>query len=101
MFDYVQLRRFGIPLNSLPKDSMIANMPASFFRRHPVGSLIGAVLFVILIGINTLLWLNVRRRKAAERQLWDTTLLDGLDPEERWTEDGRCLNPEPPPQVST
>jgi hypothetical protein len=29
----------------------------------------------------------------AERQLWDATLMDGLDPEERWTEDGRCLNP--------
>ena len=30
----------------------------------------------------------------AERQLWDATLMDGLDPDERWTEDGRCLNPE-------
>jgi hypothetical protein len=30
----------------------------------------------------------------AERQLWDATLMDGLDPAERWTEDGRCLNPE-------
>lgn len=31
----------------------------------------------------------------AERQLWDATLMDGLDPDERWTPDGRCLNPEP------
>jgi hypothetical protein len=31
----------------------------------------------------------------AERKLWDATLMDGLDPEERWTEDGRCLEPEP------
>jgi hypothetical protein len=30
----------------------------------------------------------------AERKLWDATLMDGLDPNERWTEDGRCLNPE-------
>jgi len=30
----------------------------------------------------------------AERKLWDTTLMDGLDPGERWTEDGRCLDPE-------
>lgn len=29
-----------------------------------------------------------------ERKLWDATLMDGLDPDERWTEDGRCLNPE-------
>jgi hypothetical protein len=30
----------------------------------------------------------------AERKLWDATLMDGLDPDERWTEDGRCLDPE-------
>lgn len=29
-----------------------------------------------------------------ERKLWDATLLDGLDPNERWTNDGRCLTPE-------
>jgi predicted transcriptional regulator len=27
----------------------------------------------------------------AERKLWDATLMDGLDPDEHWTEDGRCL----------
>ena len=34
MFDYRQLQRFGIPLSALPKDSVIENMPESFFRRH-------------------------------------------------------------------
>jgi hypothetical protein len=29
-----------------------------------------------------------------ERTLWDATLMDGLDPDERWTEDGHCLTPE-------
>jgi hypothetical protein len=29
----------------------------------------------------------------AERKLWDATLLDGLDPDERWTEDGDVLPP--------
>lgn len=27
----------------------------------------------------------------AERELWDATLMDGLDPAERWTEDGRAI----------
>jgi hypothetical protein len=35
----------------------------------------------------------------AERQLWEATLTDGLDPEESWMEDGRCLNPEPPKET--
>lgn len=27
----------------------------------------------------------------AERNEWDATLMDGLAPDERWTDDGRCL----------
>src|SRR5215469_15855166 len=30
----------------------------------------------------------------AERKQWDSTLMDGLDPDEQWTEDGHCLSPE-------
>ena len=30
----------------------------------------------------------------AERKLWDATLMDGLGPDEHWTEDGRCVAPE-------
>jgi hypothetical protein len=30
----------------------------------------------------------------AERKLWDATSMDGLDPDERWTQDGRCLKSE-------
>jgi hypothetical protein len=30
----------------------------------------------------------------AERKQWDATLMDGLDPDEHWTEDGRCTTPE-------
>lgn len=29
-----------------------------------------------------------------ERKVWDATLMDGLDADERWTNDGRCLTPE-------
>ena len=30
----------------------------------------------------------------AERKLWDAALMDGLDPDEHWADDGRCLTPE-------
>jgi len=30
----------------------------------------------------------------AERKLWDATLMDGLDSDEHWMEDGRCLTSE-------
>jgi hypothetical protein len=30
----------------------------------------------------------------AERKQWETTMMDGLNPDEKWTEDGRCVTPE-------
>jgi len=71
MFDYAQLRRFGIPVDALPKDSDIENMPTSFFRRHRLGTLVGSALFLFLIVANSVLVRNIRRRKAAERALWN------------------------------
>lgn len=69
MFDYNELQRLGIPLRALPKDRYIANMPESFFRRHAAGTIVGSGLFLFLIAANSLLMLNVRRRKEAERAL--------------------------------
>lgn len=71
MFDYQQLVRFGILVGALPKDSVIENMPESFFRRHRVESLVGSALFLFLIVVNSILVLNIRRRKSAERALRD------------------------------
>jgi hypothetical protein len=34
----------------------------------------------------------------AERKQWDATLTDGLDPDEQWTDDGRCQTPESGPR---
>ncbi|MCI0638094.1 MAG: hypothetical protein L0Y72_00315 [Gemmataceae bacterium] len=31
---------------------------------------------------------------SAERKLWEATNADGLDADEHWTEDGRCLDQE-------
>lgn len=49
----------------------VYGMPESFFQRHQFGSLAGAALFLFLIVANSILVMNIRRRKAAERALWD------------------------------
>ena len=36
-----------------------------------------------------------------ERKVWEATRMDGLEPGERWTEDGRWLGPEPPAEETT
>jgi hypothetical protein len=36
---------------------------------------------------------QARAEVEAERKLWDATLMDGLDPNERWTEGGDVMPP--------
>ena len=70
MFDYRQLRRWDIPINRLPAGSIVVNRPVSFFSHYWTVLLSGGAC-LLLIGINSLLYLNIRRRRAAERTLWE------------------------------
>ena len=69
MFDYRQLQRFEINLGDLPKDSIIINQPESLFARYRTISLIGGAVFGFLAVANSILFLNIRRRRQAERAL--------------------------------
>ncbi len=70
MFDYVQLKRFGIPDSSLPPESIIVNRPVSFLSAYP--GLVLTTLAIILVLASGILALGVniyRRRIAEEEQL--------------------------------
>jgi len=69
MFDDVQLRRFHIPPAKLPPGSIVENAPETFFSRHRGAATAGGAILFVLIGMNTLLFLNIRRRKLAESAL--------------------------------
>lgn len=71
MFDYAQLQRWGIRASALPEGSQIVNQPESFFVRHRTASLMAMGLSLFLIVVNSILVLNVRRRRAAEMALWE------------------------------
>lgn len=70
MFDYRELRRWGISPRSLPAASIVVNRPESILARHWM-SLVAGCGCLLLGAINTLLYLNIRRRKSAERTLWE------------------------------
>jgi PAS domain S-box-containing protein len=59
---------YSFPADTEPA-SVGANMLDSFFLRHWVGETLGGVAIVFLAGMNTLLFLNIRRRRWAERAL--------------------------------
>ena len=70
MFDYRELRRWGISSGSLPAGSIVVNRPDSFLARHWLILLAGAAC-LLLAAVNSLLYLNIQRRKSAERTLWE------------------------------
>ena len=68
-FDYKQLIRFGIPLNTLPKDSEIINKPFSFFQTYKtlVLSVIGFFILTSIFVFNLLF--HIRKLKKLKKDL--------------------------------
>lgn len=69
MFDYMQLRRFGITTRQLPKESTIINLPDSFYSRYKTFIFwIGTTIFSLSLIIFVLL-VNISKRKGVEMAL--------------------------------
>ena len=71
MFDYLQLKRFGIAVSELPENSVVMNEPVSLYKSHKkavwtASGVIGALL-VLIVFLN----INIVRRKSAEKKLKD------------------------------
>jgi signal transduction histidine kinase len=69
MFDYNQLKHFGILLSQLPIGSVIVNEPKSFYYQYKLQIWIVLDIFVLLTGTVLVLSINVIRRKRAEQKL--------------------------------
>jgi PAS domain S-box-containing protein len=69
VFDYQQLDRFHIPLDRLPSDSKILNVPFSLYNTYKkeIWALIGFIL--LLLVLVTVLTLHIRFRTRVEREL--------------------------------
>ena len=69
MFDYRQLKRFGIKLDRLPADSEILNRPRSFYSEYTGYTWLGAGFAAIQTLIIMALIINITRRRQAEKDL--------------------------------
>ena len=71
MFDYAQLQRFDIPMNELPRGSLIVNEPETFYYKYkPLIWSVVAVIVLLIAFILTLL-VNIRKRQRAQLGLQD------------------------------
>ncbi len=69
MFDYAQLKKFNIPIASLPADSIVINQPEPFYHVSKE-YLWGALGLMMAMGITTLILVtNIRKRQRVEKEL--------------------------------
>ncbi len=69
MFDYSELKRFGVNNYRLPEESTIINLPDSFFSRYKTYILgIGVIIFFLSLIIFVLL-VNISQRRKVEKAL--------------------------------
>jgi PAS domain S-box-containing protein len=69
MFDYVQLRRFGISVGDLPEGSLVINRPVSFYEENRSKVLVVGGAFLIMLAMLVVLWVNIQGRKKTEASL--------------------------------
>lgn len=69
MFDYEQMKRFGIDLEELPDGSDVINRPSSFYSAHAGFIWLGAGFAVLQSFIILMLIVNITRRRQAEKDL--------------------------------
>ncbi len=84
IFDYLQLKRFGLTESSLPDGSVMINKPVSVFQAYKKQIIIIMLLITFLVIIIVALGLNIIRRTRAEEALRVShkrflTVLDSID----------------------
>ncbi|MBP6940588.1 MAG: hypothetical protein KBB65_02345 [Syntrophorhabdaceae bacterium] len=69
VFDYAQMKRFGISRAHLPKNSLIVNLPQTFYFKYKkwVDGII--IVLVVLLSIISVLLININKRKKTEKAL--------------------------------
>jgi sigma-B regulation protein RsbU (phosphoserine phosphatase) len=69
MFDYAEMKRFSLPQSALPEDSIMINLPDTFYSRYKGLIFISAGTFVFLSVIIFVLGFNISLRKRTEKAL--------------------------------
>ena len=69
MFNYAEMKRFGVSMSDLPNGSVIAHKPDSFLRDHRDVVIGAAIVLLSLLGTITILSINIIRRMRAEEAL--------------------------------
>ncbi len=74
MFDYTQLKRFGINIDELPQESIIINKPSTTLMKYRYQLLIATVIIAMLVCICFVLVMTIKARQVADAKLKNVNL---------------------------
>ncbi len=69
MFDYAQLRRFGVSMSALPIDSIIINQPESLYWKYRYYFWAVTLVIASLLSLVMVLFSNILQKRRAMREL--------------------------------
>jgi PAS domain S-box-containing protein len=72
IFDYAQLRRFGIPFKRLPEGSTVINRPVGFFERYRTFLWVAGVVLALLATALALSWVYTLVQSRLQRLIQDS-----------------------------
>jgi PAS domain S-box-containing protein len=72
VFDYAQLRRFGISLKQLPEGSELINRPVGFFERYRTVIWVAAVVIALLAAALVLSWVYALIQSRLQRLIQES-----------------------------
>lgn len=69
IYDYKQLSRHNIPLDRVPQNSEIINLPFSFIKTYQTEVTVASIVFILLVAFITLLIYYILHQKRTEKTL--------------------------------
>ncbi|TCT14352.1 diguanylate cyclase/phosphodiesterase [Natranaerovirga pectinivora] len=72
MFDHNIIEKFNINISLLPEDAVIINRKIGFYDQYTLLFWISLSIFIFLVAIIVIMFINTRRRKKAERELLES-----------------------------
>lgn len=69
VFDYNQLKKFNIPLDKLPKGSVILNKPFSFFETYKTLVIAVVLAFIVLVIYIVILSVHIKKIRKMKKEL--------------------------------
>jgi diguanylate cyclase (GGDEF)-like protein len=69
LYDYNQLKEHNIPMDRIPEDSEVINLPFSFIQTYQREVTVASVVFILLVAFITLLIYYILHQKRTEKTL--------------------------------